>query len=689
MAMTATTPPIRRTVYQYCNPDGTPYCKVTREDYAPGTGPNGKDKKFSIYPEGLEGPHPLYRAERLAALPTTTNIFIVEGEKCVHVLEAVGLVAVTSKGGSKSANKTDWSPLAKFRHACILPDNDEPGREYARDVVGILADLPGQREAVVVELPWLAAAEDVADYLVDHDAADLLAAIEEHGRPAKVNGITVDDWPEPKQVMSVSSVVLPVRAEMLPESIGAWCFDAADRMQAPADYVAVSAIISMGSLIGRQLCIRPKARDSWAVVPNVWGAIVGPPAAMKTPCLKEARRFLDKLDREAQVEYDMALEKYSREYITYEVWDKTLKAKAAKAHTKEAQARILEEMEEPPESPVRVRKYTQDTTVEKLQDLLTKNPNGMLMLRDELVGFLRGLDKPGQEGSRAFFLESWEGNGRFLVDRISRGSTCIDGACLAVLGGTTPGGVSEYVVDAMGNGTGNDGLLQRFSLVAYPDITPDFTYTDRMPDDQASTLAEKAFNRCYEIDTDSIGADCYPDSLPFMRYDRTAQSYFADWYTDLMVRCRRDDEHPALLSHLNKFTKLVPAMSLIFHVCNGETGPVGQVPLLQAMAWAEYAKSHARKLYEGAFRDVAVTATTVLMRHIEYGDLEDNFSSRDVSRKCWTGLTCQEHVQAALDELLDAGYLRRHTDKKIDGGRPTYRYMIHPKYRSTRYGQVD
>ncbi|NLV46566.1 MAG: DUF3987 domain-containing protein [Candidatus Hydrogenedentes bacterium] len=662
--------------HTYYRPDGTVHHTVIRADK-----PDGKRGRIRREPEGAEGIFQVLGShDILQTAAGNTTIFICEGEKKAQHLLDLGLVATTS-GGSTSAHSADWMPLARFNDVVILPDHDKPGSKYAQDVVNILAGLPGQRDMYVCDLPGLAEGEDVADFLVDHDKADLLAAIEKYGLQARPDVVEVNGWPEPRPVVSVLSVPSQVLPKMLPASICDWVFDAAERMQGPVDYVAVSALVSMSALVGRQLCIRPKERDSWAVVPNIWGAIVGPPAQMKTPCLKEARRFLDKLDRESQAEYEQAFQAYERQVLFYDVTCKAVKGKAVKAKTQADRENTLDDIPDAPEPPIRTRNYTQDATVEKLQDLLKSNPRGLLMMRDELVGFLRSLDKPGQEGSRAFFLECWEGNGRFLVDRIGRGSSVIDGACLAVLGGTTPGGISEYVYDAMSNGTGNDGLLQRFSLIAYPEILPNFTYVDRSPNDQAAARAEEAFRRCSNIDHESMGATCYPDSLPFLRYDSTAQGYFEDWYTDLMVRCRRDDEHPAIQAHIQKFTKLVPALSLVFHVCDGGTGPVKPGPLVQAIAWAEYAESHARKLYESTFHDAAVSAAGSLLRHIDGGDLENNFSARDVGRKCWTGLTSQEQIQGALDELLDTGHVRRYADKKQDGGRPTFRYEIHPNYR--------
>ncbi len=59
------------------------------------------------------------------------------------------------------------------------------------------------------------------------------------------------------------------------------------------------------------------------------------------------------------------------------------------------------------------RYIVNDGTVEKLGELLNHNPRGLLLVRDELVGLLRTLDKQGHENDRAFYLESWAGAGAF------------------------------------------------------------------------------------------------------------------------------------------------------------------------------------------------------------------------------------------------------------------------------------
>ena len=49
-----------------------------------------------------------------------------------------------------------------------------------------------------------------------------------------------------------------------------------------------------------------------------------------------------------------------------------------------------------------------DTTVEKLGEILTLNPRGVLVFEGELTGLLKSLDKDGREGDRGFYLRSME-----------------------------------------------------------------------------------------------------------------------------------------------------------------------------------------------------------------------------------------------------------------------------------------
>jgi uncharacterized protein DUF3987 len=63
------------------------------------------------------------------------------------------------------------------------------------------------------------------------------------------------------------------------------------------------------------------------------------------------------------------------------------------------------------EKPVCRRYEVNDSTIQKLGELLAENPNGLLLVRDELSGFLRSLDDEEKAGDRQKYLEMWDGKG--------------------------------------------------------------------------------------------------------------------------------------------------------------------------------------------------------------------------------------------------------------------------------------
>jgi hypothetical protein len=67
-----------------------------------------------------------------------------------------------------------------------------------------------------------------------------------------------------------------------------------------------------------------------------------------------------------------------------------------------------------------------DATVEKLGELLNENPRGVLLIRDELSGFLARMENEEHQSERAFYLEAFNGDGRFTYDRIGRGTIHIE-----------------------------------------------------------------------------------------------------------------------------------------------------------------------------------------------------------------------------------------------------------------------
>lgn len=108
-------------------------------------------------------------------------VLIVEGEKDVETLRRFNIVATTNSGGAGKWSG-DWA-RQYFANAkvCVLPDNDDGGREHAIEVAKSLFGVA--RELKVVELPGLGPKGDVSDWFADgHDVKELVQLVK--GAPA-------------------------------------------------------------------------------------------------------------------------------------------------------------------------------------------------------------------------------------------------------------------------------------------------------------------------------------------------------------------------------------------------------------------------------------------------------------------------------------------------------------------------
>ena len=166
--------------------------------------------------------------------------------------------------------------------------------------------------------------------------------------------------------------------------------------------------------------------------------------------------------------------------------------KALRAGDREEAKKILPNAISASEHPPCPRLIINDATVEKLGELLNQNANGLLLIRDELAGFLTRMEKEEFQGERALYLEAFSGDGCFTYDRIVRGTIHIQNCTLSIIGGVQPSRIAPLVRGAM-SGTSNDGLLQRLQMTVWPDDICSWRWVDRKPDRDARDAFEDVF----------------------------------------------------------------------------------------------------------------------------------------------------------------------------------------------------
>jgi hypothetical protein len=242
--------------------------------------------------------------------------------------------------------------------------------------------------------------------------------------------------PLPNGLLRVS----PFQSYFMPDVLAPWVDDIAERMQCAPEFVGVSAMISAGAVIGRKVAIKPQQKSDWMEVANLWGMVIGRPGILKSPAMKAAMALLGRLEIEARDRNNDAMQRYRQELKLHKVRKKIAEKSIEEAIKNGAQptAADLAALDEP-QPPESQRYIIHDTTYEALGEILASNPNGVMAFRDEIVALLKTLDRDENAAARAFFMQAWSGTQGYTFDRIIRGHTHIDAACLGLLGSIQPG----------------------------------------------------------------------------------------------------------------------------------------------------------------------------------------------------------------------------------------------------------
>ena len=493
---------------------------------------------------------------------------------------------------------------------------------------------------------------------------------------------TAPEWPAPVPLGRdiPSAPAFPMAA--LPQVLADFVRDNAERMQTPPDLLVIPALVALAGCIGKNAVIRPKRHDDWQERACLWGNIIQPPGSMKSAAVAKATAPLRRVqaawgeaDAETRGEW---LEKKADADLRIKAWE-SICAKILKNDanaTLPPKPRAAESL--PPEPKPR-RIVTTDATVEKLAELMIES-RGLTLVRDELAGWLLNMTRYNGGSDRQFYLEAYSG-GSFAIDRIRRGEMVVPDLYINIIGGIQPA-VARKLFDT--SGEGDDGLLDRFGLIAYPDLPNDWKLVDRWPD----ATVRRAFNDACDllVTTDWTNVLHQEDgSKPFVRFSPEAQQTFDAWLTDHMRSIKATAETP-IGGFMGKARGLLCRLALVLHLT----------------AWASGEESDPRTVSVGTFgRALTIletylgptwvrvmtafgsTPTTSGAHRIAKWILEKRPATVRVgiiTKLNWTGIQDRAAVTEALATLLDHDWLavpERSIGTK--GGRPSGSFVVNPR----------
>lgn len=434
--------------------------------------------------------------------------------------------------------------------------------------------------------------------------------------------VTTDDicsWEEPGTITDECSNVEEMTPDYLPERISEYVFSEAKRLNnAPVEYVAVAVLVSAAAVLGGSAVIQPKRDDTdWTVVPTLWGALVGGPSLMKSPSAEAGTNHIFSKDKAKDSEETVVIN---------------------------------------------------DVTPEAVAITLAENPKGILLYRDELAGWLINLDKEERAAERAFYLQAFNGSGRFVQDRVSRDKIEVDPLIISVLGGIQPS-LLLPLLKSRNQGKSNDGLFERMQLMVFPDANPKFVDMARNP------LLELDIENTFQL----LKMFRVANQKARFQFSDDAYQTWKSFSESIVQRLSNESELTQAL--LGKYPALCAKLALVFHMLS--QNDIENIPVtidnehvVRAVKWSKLLESHYKRLMNLVDASKDSSAAETLVSNL--AKLPNPFSKRDLVRKKWRNLSSTADCEKALQILLQTGHLK--VLKKSVNGRVASSYAIHPDF---------
>jgi hypothetical protein len=461
------------------------------------------------------------------------------------------------------------------------------------------------------------------------------------------------EWPDPDL-----SVLRPNRRppptlplDVLGDRWADWVKDAAAAAVAPADYVVAPLLAAASALIGNARWAQ--AWPGWKEPPHLWCAPVGDSGDGKSPGSDTINLYvLPFVERRMAADFPDQMRKAQTQ-----IEEAKIRIDICKSDLRDAvkSGTALPPQPSPiPQEPLVPRLVLQDVTIERVASILASAaPKGVLMIRDELAGWLLGMNAYN-DGARAFWLEAYGGR-RYSVDRQKSSEPIIvPHLCVSWCGGTQPARVAEVLQGA------DDGLLARF-MWFWPDPLP-FERSRRPP---CTDWAIAAFDRLRELDLATTEEG--PTPLLVTLDDPAAERIVS--FARAMQE-RREATTGLMRSAIGKARGLVLRLSLVLEYLrwcgeNGYAAPPDTIKEDALIAAAKFVSEYVLPMAERTYGDTVCSEmdnnVTTLAKWIAK-ERPDAIHVRHLQRTIrLPGLVKADAIHGACKELIEAGWLGKPT----------------------------
>jgi hypothetical protein len=428
---------------------------------------------------------------------------------------------------------------------------------------------------------------------------------------------------DPRDAKDYLPAVDPFPVQVLPTPLQQYVQEVATAFGCPADFAALPVLVNAAAAIGGAREIELK--DSYRTSAALFAGIIAEPGATKTPVLKSVSRPLDRRQEDLLVQFRSEWAQYAEEQTARDQEERRAKKARKKdggssvANPDDDIVAMLKRFDDS-KKPVLQRITTSDTTVEALCLLLSENPRGLLLKRDELVAWVRGMDmyRKGKGTDRQFYMSAYS-SAPFVLDRKSNAGRIpilVARPFLCVIGCLPPQMLAEFE-DEQGR---EDGFVDRI-LWVYPDVVKYVPWTEADVSEDARRAWEACLQKLWSLQGYEERGRYAPKAVGLIP---AAKKAWVEFYNGITAETAADDFPARLVGPWLKLRDYGARLALVIHELRcacGECHSEEMVEEVSVQAAAElvcYFRSHAIRVHAAMAAKTELTeADAALVEAVE------------------------------------------------------------------------
>jgi hypothetical protein len=394
--------------------------------------------------------------------------------------------------------------------------------------------------------------------------------------------------------------------EVFPKSIECLVDEITWAMNCPPDFAGIPILTLSGGAIGNSRHVR--ITESHTQPPLLFSGIVSPPGTAKSPPLKLLREPFDAIQ---------------------DAWINRYRLDCANWHDDDEGRRGPR--------PTLTRCIVCNITTERLGHLLTENPRGFVMVQDELMSLVNGLNqyKQGRGNDRQFFLAAWSQES-INIDR--QGDRDRDGIPLFVRNPflAIHGNLQDDILCKLrgethrGTPARDDGWQDRF-LLAYPTVLPDVGEQWRCVSDDAIAGWRTTVESLLKL---KMVPEKHGHRPFFVLLRKCAREAWQTFTSDHAAERNAPDFPRYLVGPWSKLKAYCTRLALIVHqlrLVHGETNEqeIDATSMSRAVKLINYFKGHAVKVHALMDADPYMADARKVLKWI-LSNHRERFTKRDV-----------------------------------------------------------